>query len=263
MEMRIVCSEQRTPQWYQSRLGIPTASSAWRCMKFSSKGSKVRGDKRIESSATREAYKLELAIEIITGMPAEHFVSKPMDFGTQYEPKARSEYMFLNDIDGNTTGFVLHPSMDRFGCSPDLLLVPGAAEFKVPLPTTHAESLRLWWNAKKSGLTGNDLALAVIPEEDKKGYQTQCFSIMACCELEWIDWVSFAAPDPDSGHPLFPENLRLLQVRLHRDEERIKAIEEGVQQFNEELLELVEDMRQMHNGALPGSKLHQQLKESL
>jgi hypothetical protein len=203
---------------------------------------------------------MEKAIEIITGEPAEHFVSKAMDKGTEYEPKARSEYMFINDVDGDKTGFILHPSIDRFGTSPDLVVLPdGSAEFKCPLPTTHAEYLRTYWQAKKAGLTGNDLALAVIPE----AYRYQCDSVIACCEVDWCDWCSYAIPAPEEGYPVFPENLRMLQVRLYRDEARLAELTEGVNRFNEELLELVEDMRQMHNGALPGSKLQQQLRESL
>jgi hypothetical protein len=259
--VRVLATEQGTHEWFKAKLGKVGGSSAWKAMDFVENGSKARGDKRIASSAAREKYKLELALEIVTGMPAEHFVSAAMDKGTEYEPKARSEYLFLNDVEEwETTGFVLHPKMERFGASPDLLVgTNGGCEFKCPLPTTHATYLREWWNAKKAGLTGNDLALAVIPEE----YVYQCESGMACCEREWWDWASYAIPAPDEGYPEFPENLRFLQIRLQRDEERINRLEQGIAQFNEELLELVEDMRQMHNGALPGSKIQAQLKASL
>ena len=83
--MRVVCKDQHTSEWFDARIGRVTASNMHLAMDFVSKGSKARGDKRIESSAARNKYIRQIAMELISRVPTEHYVSGPMDHGINFE----------------------------------------------------------------------------------------------------------------------------------------------------------------------------------
>lgn len=240
--MRIACDTQRTPEWFAAKLGLVSASNVWKTMSFLSRASKNGG--KGTSSAKRLEYLYQLEREISSGQTAEHFVSRPMDLGTQYEPMARKQYMLANDVVEQSwqTGFVLHPTMDRLGCSPDLLVDPnGGAEFKVPQPDTHEGYLIDYAKATKALLKRNELAYAVIPNM----YVLQVQTNIACCEREWWDWMSFAPPAPEDGFPILRESRQRLQIRVERDDKMIAEIEDNVAKFNEELFNFVEEMKKV------------------
>ena len=260
--MRIVCNEQHTREWHKAKLGIVSASQVWRAMdalKVKSKNGSS-GD----PSSEQLKYRDELAMEILSGAPVEHWVSPEMDAGTALEPKARQEYIFRNDCPELAwqTGFVLHPTMDRLGASPDLLIKPNlGAEFKCPKLNTHlgylfayAKAIAPQFSADKelirAPLTGNELAEAVMPEK----YLLQAHTVIACCELDALDWVSYYPSDSDIGddlrdgkpwllRPDIPDELKYLQIRVERDEKKIAEIEDKVEVFNERLLEYLDTMK--------------------
>jgi len=118
--MRILCDDQDSALWFDVRIGKVTASCIHSAMKMVHKGSVKRNDKRWESSSIRKAYISELAWGMINRVPVEHYVSRAMDLGKQYEKMARAEYgfRFSPDEDVELTGFVLHPTIDWLGATP-------------------------------------------------------------------------------------------------------------------------------------------------
>lgn len=190
--MIILCREQKTSEWHGLRCGRVTASNMWRAMNVVEKGSKVRGDKRWESGAERKKYIRELAWELITHTPTEHYVTEAMDLGNQFESQARTEYWMTLGQEVDQTGLVRHPTLPFVAASPDGLVGDtGGVEIKVPLLATHQQTLI------------DD----AIPEK----YVLQMQANMMCCEREWWDFVSYAPPDL---YPELPEEFRLYVKRL-------------------------------------------------
>jgi hypothetical protein len=176
-------------------------------------------------SKTRRTYMLKLAGEILTGEPMEHYSNHHMDRGKVMEDEARDLYAFMKDVDPEQVGFLINGNK---GCSPDSLIgADGMAEIKTKLPHLQIDCL----------LCGG------VPAEHK----AQCQGALWVAEREWIDFVSYWP-----GLPLHVE-------RTHRDEPYIKEIAAAVDQFNEELAELVERVRGMAGEPV----LKQQLKASL
>ena len=115
--------EQGSEEWYQARMGIPTASE------FSTVLAKPQKDNRY--SKTRRTYLLKLAGERLTGLPMESYTNAYMERGKLIEPEARSLYQFSRDVELQQVGFIRNETM---GCSPDALIgEDGGVEFKSAL----------------------------------------------------------------------------------------------------------------------------------
>lgn len=245
--MRVACPSQDNQAWFSCRVGKVTASCIYDATKFVDKGSKVRGDKRRESSAVRTAYISELAWGLISRVPIEHFVSRAMDLGKQYEKMARAEYAFrfCPDEPIERTGFVLHPALDFFGASPDGYTEAGGVELKVPQFRTHKTLLET----------------DVVPE----AWAFQCYGNMLCLEKEWWDFASFLPCDEQFGPEAvaMPDEFRMYRKRFYRDEELFKRMEEGATATMEEAIRLVETLRDRYSGSPKDNVLKTQLKASL
>lgn len=243
--MRILCPRQDCAEWFAVRIGKVTASCAFEAMHFVSKGSKQRGDKRVESGSARKAYISELAWGMITRQPVEHYVSEEMDLGKQFEKRARAEYQFLyaNGEEIEQTGFVLHPMLDYLGASPDGLLTNGGIELKVPKFKTHRSYLE----------TG------IIPPK----YIAQIYCNMLCCERDWWDFASFCPKNEQFGYEAMslPDQFRMYRKRFFRNDDEFQKIEEGATRAIEEAVELVQKLRAMYpeKGA-PKSKFAAELE---
>ncbi|KKP81581.1 MAG: Phage exonuclease [candidate division WS6 bacterium GW2011_GWD1_35_594] len=129
--MIIIDCDQRTPEWYEARVGRPTASKFSHIM--TTKGAR---------SGQRDGYMKILAQERITGQMQEAFVSNPMSNGIRNEPKALAVLSMVEEVEITAVGFCL--SDDRlYGCSPDGLIgQEGGCEAKSPEQKTHIEYLR-------------------------------------------------------------------------------------------------------------------------
>jgi hypothetical protein len=131
-----------------------------------------------------------------------------MAWGREYEAEARFAYEMKTGEMVSTAGFILHPTFDFAGASPDGLIgKDGGLEIKCPKTTTHIK-----W-----------LLAGIAPVE----HQDQCLWNMACAERSWWD---FASHDPR-----LPEGLNLFIVRMQRDDARIAEIEAAVQAFEAEV----------------------------
>ena len=204
--MRVITTEQNTKEWFDARCGKLGASDLSRALKMLKKG---------ESSKDREDYKAELIAEMLSGNPTEHYVSPAMDWGRENERIARAEYTFQTGIEVEQTGWVLHPTMDRWGCSPDgLCEADGGLEIKCPNTATHIKWIRD----------------GVVPEQ----HRDQMYGCMIVCERKWWDFASY--------DPRLPERFRLFIRRLEWSDEEAQRITDGVKQFWAEVLAEVEAM---------------------
>jgi len=207
--VRIVCKEQGTHEWHQARLAKVTASNIGRAMGRLTRvsGTKQKGD----WNAAHDGYVRDIAWELITRVPTDHYVSKPMEIGSQYEGEARVEYWQASGNEVEQTGFVLHPTIDYLGASPDGLCRVRGVEIKVPQLKTHEDYLM-----------ADEVPAEYIP-------QMQCG--MLCCELDEWDFVSYCPPEV---YPDFPDDLRLFVKTLKADSDMHRLMEEAATATMEE-----------------------------
>lgn len=191
---------QRTPEWFNMRLGKVTASRIADVMAKTKSG----------YSAGRANYMTELAIQILTGVVEPSFTSPAMQWGTDNEGKARDAYSFFTGNTVEEIAFINHPIIEQAGASPDGLVGDdGLVEIKCPNSNTHVETL----------LTG----------KISNKYVLQMQWQMACSGRKWCDFVSY--------DPRFPEELVIFIKRVERDNEMIAEITDEVTQFLAELNE--------------------------
>jgi len=189
---------QRTPEWFELRLGKVTASRIGDLMAKTRSG----------YSASRANYMAELAIQRLTGTVEQGFTSPAMLWGTEQESNARNAYSFFTDNKVNEIAFINHPTIEQAGASPDGLVGDdGLVEIKCPNSATHLETLR-------TGKINNKYILQM---------QWQ----MACSGRKWCDFVSF--------DPRFSGGLRIFIKRVERNDELITEITGEVIKFLSEL----------------------------
>lgn len=198
--IKIIDCEQGSPEWHAARCGRVTGSRIADIVR------KVRGGAQSKMRAT---YMGELIAERLSGVqPSDGFVSTAMQFGKDNEARARATYAFMHDVEPVQVGFVIHPTIDMAGASPDSLIgEDGGLEIKVPNTATHIESL---------------LGADIDPD-----YVKQCQWNMACAKRKYWDWVSF--------DPRLPPAMQLHVRRIERDNAMIHDLEEAVRDFLSEL----------------------------
>jgi len=198
---------QGSDDWHMARLGKVTGS------RVADVVNKLKSGKW---GAERAKYFDELVCERLTGKPTDHQKSKAMRDGTEREPEARVTYELENAVDVVQVGFVPHPTITMAGCSPDGLVGSvGLVSFKCPLRHTHIATLR-------DGKFDPD-------------YMMQMQWEMACMpERTQHNFVSF--------HPDFPPEMQTAIIRIDRNQETIKMLEEEVVIFLKEIDEQVAEL---------------------
>jgi putative phage-type endonuclease len=201
--MRVIECEQGTAEWKSLRAGKVTASRICDVM------AKIKTGE----AKTRLDYKIQILSEILTGTPQEDgYVNAAMQWGTEQEPFARASYEIREGVMVDQVGFVIHPTIERAGCSPDGCVgEDGLVEIKCPRSSTHLQYL---------------LAKRVPPE-----YVPQMCWQLACTGREWCDFVSY--------DPRMPENLQLFVMRFAADPSYTALVEKEVRQFLSEVDVLV------------------------
>lgn len=195
--------DQRTPEWYAARLGKATASRI----------ADIVAKTKTGYGATRENYKMELALERITKAQAPSFTNAAMQWGIDTEPAARSAYETATGNFVTEVGMIDHPTIAMSGASPDGFVGDdGLIEIKCPESKQHLKNLS-------------------TRKPDTK-YIHQMQWQMACTGRKWCDFVSY--------DPRFPDHLQLLIVRVQRDEALIAEVEKEVVLFLDEVTEMVE-----------------------
>ena len=151
-------ADQRTPEWYDARLGRATAS------KFN-----------VIMSGTKYAqyknYVAEVVSERLTGTSPENYVSKEMQHGIDFEATARLKYELTTGNEAIECGFFQHTTM-MAGASPDGLVGDdGVLEIKCPNTATHLLTLHT----------------QTIPKQ----YYWQVVGQMWVTNRKWCDFISF------------------------------------------------------------------------
>jgi hypothetical protein len=218
--METVDLEQGTQDWKDARAGFASASGIHNIL------SKPR--KRGESeSAGRKNYKAKIICEILSGKPTkeEEVETWWMKRGKELEGDARSEYEMINGVMVQTCGFVHHPLIQRYGCSPDGLVgSDGMVQIKC---LNRANHMDCWTrgipNDKQQQMTSE---LSVCREGSAVGHRI------------WNDFVSY--------HPDFPPHLRLYVKRIWRKDvvAEIEKMEAAVAEFNGEVDEIISHLPQ-------------------
>jgi len=119
--MKIIRVPQRSPEWYEARRGIPTASNFNKIV--TSNGS---------PSKQAEGYLYQLVAERLAGVREEPYISPAMLEGIAREAESRRVYAMLREVEVEEVGFCIDDS-GRYGCSPDGLIgEDGVLELKNP-----------------------------------------------------------------------------------------------------------------------------------
>lgn len=161
------------------------------------------------ASKTRGDYLRKLAGEILTGKPMDSYSNGHMERGKEWEPDARNLYAFMHDCEPQLVGFIRN---GKKGCSPDSLIGnDGGLEIKSAAAHIQVERL----------LAGK------LPAEHKGQVQGNLW----IAEREWWDFTSYCP-----GLPLFV-------VREYRDDDYIWKLQTAVDEFNEELEQVVQRLR--------------------
>lgn len=194
--MKVFNCEQQSEEWFAIKLGKVSAS------RFSEVLNKKTG---------RRTYMLKLLAERLSGETAPSYSNKAMDFGAEYEPRARAYYEALyGKIE--QVGFV--ELNEDVGCSPDGLVGEnGLIEIKCPYPSTHL-----------SYIDKN-----VLPAVYKPQVQGQLW----VTGRKWCDFVSY---NPKiKARPFW-------KIRIFRDEDYIKELKICTTMFVIEMKEMIEKL---------------------
>jgi putative phage-type endonuclease len=197
--MKVVTAEQRTPEWYEERMGIPTASSFDKII--TSKG---------DISASRTKYLYKLVAEKLSGTVETSYINDAMQHGIDTEAEARKVYELITLNDVEHVGFCLS-DCERYGASPDGLVgEDGLLEIKCPKAETHIEYL----------LNGK------LPT----AYFQQVQGQLLVTGRKWCDFMSYV------------RNLKPFIIRVGRDEEFIKKLEQALIEFDKEKQEIIKQI---------------------
>jgi putative phage-type endonuclease len=192
--------EQRTEEWFAARIGKVSASRV----------ADVLAKIKTGEAASRKNYKMELVVQRLTGKPGESFTNAAMEWGTEQEPFARMAYEAHTGTFVEEKGFIDHPTIEGFGCSPDGVVGEGLIEIKSPNTATHIDWL--------------------LDGKAPSRHIPQMMAQMACTGAKFCDFVSF--------DPRVPDDLQIFVIRVERDEEYIAEMEKEVKLFLQEVDDL-------------------------
>lgn len=199
--------EQRTDEWFDIKRGKVSASH----MADVQAGGK---------GVTRRNYLMKIVCEKLTGKTDQNGYSNGhMERGIELEDDARKCYEFETGNDVEQVGFIDHPFIDDFGCSPDGLVgEEGMVEIKCQIPAVHIECM--------------------TSRETSGKYQKQMQAQMSCANRQWVDFVSYC--------PDMPPEMQLVIIRYHRDEGEILEINSAVVTFNDEVNALIKQLKEIN-----------------
>lgn len=177
---------QGSDEWLKARLGLVTSSEIHNILAKNKNGT---------WAASRKRYLTQLVLERMTGKTPSRFVTKSMEWGSETEDLARTEYMLRTGNATRTCGIFLHDDY-KIGDSPDFLIEGqrGCGEIKCYDSANHLEALRM-----------GKMPPLHTPQVQNHIYMT---------DSDFCDYESF---DPD-----FPENAQIFIQRIPRDDKYIK-----------------------------------------
>lgn len=185
-----------TDEIKQARIGYITASNMEKVL---AKG----------QGLTRRKYMLELIGERTTGQPAKSYQNQAMTDGIENEKFAVAWYESTKGLFTEETGFIKHPTIDMYGCTPDRLVGNnGLLEVKNP---TRENFLEFMDNHKID-----------------RGYMLQMQTQLDCTGRDFCDHLVYSTD----------YNLGVI-VRVDRDEKMIDEIHEGIEFLNEDIANFI------------------------
>ena len=197
--MQILTCEQRSPEWYAARRGVPTASEF----------GNIITPKKMEYAAAADTYINQLIDELMRPEAGRGFTgNRHTERGVLLEDEAREYYAFEQDVVPQQVGFILNDA-GTLGCSPDSLIQRvGGLEVKCPDGPTHVKWLRA----------------GGVPDEHKP----QVHGSLVITGREWWDFLSYCPGyepllvrvTPDG----FTEKLRTHLDRFLGEYHRARAI---------------------------------------
>ena len=205
--------EQRSNEWIELRRGKLTASSIATIMVKTHKGTRY--------GAGRKTYMMELLAERLTGETKVFRKNRSIIRGEQMEQYAKTEYEVRNNCTVGEVGFIDHPTIPMFGCSPDGMPPGGLVEIKCLDSDNHLKFL--------------------VDEEIDNDFIWQMQTQMLITKRQWCDFISF--------DDRFEEGLRYKCVRIHFDLDMAMDIAKEATIFLNELDALEQELRK---------KLHEQ-----
>lgn len=203
--------EQLSDEWWELRLGLPTAS------RFAAVMAEGEGK-------TRDDYMRRLAGEAITGEPNERHRTDAMDRGRDMEPALREHYERMHLADLEPVGFARRtcraPLGDDFviGCSPD-------SKIKGRQRGLEIKSMRpdLLIALKQRGAAG-------FPSE----HRAQCQGTMLVCDWYEVDlYIGYVGR----------RQTLTAKFTVVRDEVYIRKLRDELEKFSYELARMVEEQR--------------------
>jgi len=186
-DVDIVMAEQRSPEWFQARLGRLTGSRAADMLATIKSG----------EAAARRDLRTQLVCERLTQtLQEEAFVNGAMQRGIECEPLALQAYEALTGEVAHRTGFLAHRTL-AVGCSLDGHIgdFAGILELKCPKSATHLAYLR----------SGQVPAI----------YVPQITHNLWVSGAAWCDFLSF--------DDRFPPGLQTCLIRVERNEQQIAS----------------------------------------
>lgn len=202
--MEVFPFEQGSPEWFEVRRGIPTASEFAVVMR-----DKGRSDDGTSLTRTKLLYRL--AAEIITGDPCQSYSNAHMDRGKSQEDEARSLYAFLNDDPLQQVGFIKNGPK---GASPDSLVGErGGLEIKTKLPELQIETL--------------------LKDEFPPAFLAQCQGNIWVCERDWWDLAVYAPRLPLFAKRVYRDEayIKKLGSAVDRFNEELAQVVERVRRL--------------------------------
>ena len=191
-----VAAESEMDAWRRLRLGKITAS----------KFSVVKQNKTGDWGETASTYLYELISEHLTGQPADMFSNNATEWGNGYEAEAIKIYAETRSLAVQKGRFLKVEGLILVGGTPDGLVDwDGVIEVKCPYtPKNHLRTL--------------------IEKRVPTEYVDQVDGHLLVTGREWCDFISYDPRIPN-------QELRLVVIRVHRDESRISALKERLESF--------------------------------
>lgn len=244
----IVNAPQRTPDWFNARLGNVTGSKVTNVMSYYAvqKNHIIKATEyytlnehlhdaewmqtmleqypteyclqagvQLKESAVREGYRKDLVTERITGMQADldPYVNKAMIWGQMHEPEARAFYQLIHRHKVEDAPLMLHPNL-LCGASPDGLVID--------VTTGELGNLEI-----KCLTSKNHLYKVIRENKVPEDYRDQIQMQMWINGRDWCDFVAY-----DSR---VKEGLHLFVKRVERDNFFIdNVLEPAVRRFLDE-----------------------------
>jgi len=203
--MKLLKCVQYSPEWFEARAGIPTASELHNIL---------TPEFKVKDGETPKTYLAAKCAEKWIGGALPGFTTFATEFGNIVEEQAIPWFSLEYDVEIKKGTFITTDD-GKFGCSPDGLIIgrETGLEIKCPQPPAHFKYL--------------------IDGELPKQYATQVHgSMFATGYPEWI-FVSYRQLAP------------ALVIRVKRDEAIMRKIGSALRDFNERLDEAFERLKKM------------------